>query len=66
MKIRIMLAEDHAILREGLRGLIEHQPDMDIVGEAKDGQAAIEMAQTLQPDVIIMDVTMPGVSGIEA
>jgi two-component system response regulator NreC len=66
MKIKIMLTEDHAMLREGLRGLIERQPDMDIVGEAKDGRAAVEMALTLKPDVIIMDVTMPDMSGIEA
>ena len=61
-----MLAEDHAILREGLRGLIERQPDMEIIGEAKDGHAAIELAQTLKPDIVIMDVSMPGASGIEA
>ena len=66
MTLRIMLAEDHAILREGLRGLIERQPEMEIIGEAKDGQAAIELAQTLKPDIVIMDVSMPGASGIEA
>jgi len=66
MTLKIMLAEDHAILREGLRSLIERQPDMEIIGEAKDGQAAVQMAETLKPDIIIMDVTMPDVSGIEA
>jgi len=66
MTLKIMLAEDHAILREGLRCLIGSQPDMAIIGEAKDGRAAIELAQTLKPDIIIMDVTMPDVSGIEA
>ncbi|NQV36019.1 MAG: response regulator transcription factor, partial [Phycisphaeraceae bacterium] len=66
MTIKILLAEDHAILRDGLRGLIEGQPDMDIVGEASDGRDAVALAQTLEPDIIIMDVTMPDVRGIEA
>lgn len=66
MDIRIMLAEDHTILREGLRGLIDRQPNMEVVGEARDGQSAVDMAHTVKPDLIIMDVTMPGLSGIEA
>jgi len=66
VKTTIMLAEDHAILRQGLRGLIERQPDLEVVGEAEDGQAAVDKAQALEPDIIIMDVTMPGLSGIEA
>jgi len=66
MTLKIMLAEDHAILREGLRCLIGSQPDMEIIGEAKDGQAAVQMAETLKPDIIIMDITMPEVNGIEA
>ncbi len=66
MTLKIMLAEDHTILREGLRNLIECQPDMKVIGEAENGKVAIERAQTLGPDIIIMDVAMPGLSGIEA
>lgn len=65
-KTRILLADDHALLREGLSGIIASQPDMTVVGEAADGLEAIVMAQELQPDLILMDIQMPGCDGIEA
>lgn len=65
-KTRILLADDHALLREGLSGILASQPDMIVVGEASDGLEAIVMAQELQPDLILMDIQMPGCDGIEA
>ncbi len=66
MSIRIILVDDHVIVREGLRSLIEKRPDMQIVGEAGDGRNAVEMARKLLPDVVLMDVSMPDMNGIEA
>ncbi len=66
MTITILLADDHAIVRDGLRFLLEAQPDMDVVGEASSGHDAVRMATELQPAVAIMDITMPGLNGIEA
>lgn len=66
MKIRILLADDHTILRAGLKMMLNAQPDMEVVGEAQDGRQAIQEAQRLQPDVILMDITMPDINGIEA
>ncbi len=66
MKIRILLADDHTILRAGLRMMLNAQPDFEVVGEAQDGRQAIQEAQKLQPDVILMDITMPDMNGIEA
>lgn len=66
MTITILLADDHAIVRDGLRFLLEAQPDMDVVGEASSGRDAVRMATELQPAVAIMDITMPGLNGIEA
>ncbi|KPL06096.1 hypothetical protein AMJ85_10685, partial [candidate division BRC1 bacterium SM23_51] len=66
MNIRILLADDHNILREGLRGLLEKQPDVRVVGEANNGMATVQLARELSPDVIIMDITMPGLNGVEA
>ena len=66
MSIKIMLAEDHAILRAGLQSLIDRQTDMEIVGHAENGRVAIDLAADLGPDVIIMDVSMPDMNGIEA
>jgi DNA-binding NarL/FixJ family response regulator len=63
---RILLADDHPILRAGLRTLIDAQPDMRVVGEASDGVEAIERAKELRPDVIIMDLAMPRMDGLEA
>ena len=66
MKIKILLADDHKIMRDGLRSLLEKQPDMEIVGEAKNGLAAIELTRKHRPDLIIMDINMPDLNGIEA
>lgn len=66
MGIRILLAEDHTVMREGLRGLISRQADMEVIGEAENGEQAIELARQVKPDVIIMDVRMRGIDGIEA
>ncbi|MBI2320916.1 MAG: response regulator transcription factor [Chloroflexi bacterium] len=65
-KIRILLADDHAVLRAGLKMLINSQPDMDVVGEASDGATAVRQSETLEPDVVVMDIAMPGVNGLEA
>jgi len=64
-KIRILLVDDHAILRQGTRQLIEHESDMMVVGEAANGEEAINLAASLKPDLILLDVAMPGMSGIE-
>jgi len=66
MRIRIILADDHKIMREGLRALLEKQQDMEVVAEAKNGREAIEFAQDLKPDVVLMDVLMPDLNGIDA
>ncbi|MGD9852830.1 MAG: response regulator [Nitrospirales bacterium] len=65
-EVRILLVDDHALVREGIRSILENQPDFDVVGEAQDGLEALEHAQGLQPDVIVMDVNMPKLNGIEA
>ncbi len=64
--MRILIADDHAIVRQGLRSLIEGQGGMEVVGEAENGQAAVRLAKELCPDVVIMDVTMPDLNGVEA
>lgn len=64
--LRVMVVDDHDIVREGLVGLLSDYPDMEIVGEACDGETAVAMAKKLRPNVIIMDVSMPGMNGIEA
>ena len=65
-KLRVMLAEDHAVVRSGLRSVINAQDDMEVVAEAEDGVSAVEKARAVQPDVILMDITMPGLGGLEA
>jgi len=65
-RIRILLADDHAILREGIRALLEDQPDMAVVGEAADGRQAVELARKLEPDIVVMDIGMPLLNGLEA
>ena len=65
-KVTILLAEDHAVVREGTRKLLESQPDFEVVGEAGDGEEAVELTKQLHPEVVIMDITMPKLSGIEA
>lgn len=64
--IRILLADDHNVLRDGLRLLLERQPEFLVVGEAADGIAAVDMAAELQPDVVVTDIAMPKLNGIEA
>jgi two-component system response regulator NreC len=64
--IRVLLADDHPVLRTGLRTLLEQEPDIRIVGEASDGHEAVTLAQRTRPDVIIMDIGMPGLDGLEA
>lgn len=66
MTVRILLADDHKILRDGLRLLIQKEPDMEVVDEADNGRSAVELSRTLTPDVVIMDVRLPGLSGIDA
>lgn len=65
-KIRILLADDHTILRDGIRALLEDELDMELVGEAEDGHTAVKMANQLKPDVVLMDIAMPLLNGLEA
>lgn len=65
-RLRLLLVDDHAVLRAGLRALLNAEPDLAVIGEAESGQQAVDMTRALQPDVVLMDVTMPGMSGIEA
>ena len=64
--IKILIADDHPLVREGLRGLIATEPDMELIGEASDGDEAVKLAHSLQPDVILLDLVMPNKTGIEA
>jgi DNA-binding NarL/FixJ family response regulator len=66
MNTRVMLVDDHKMFRDGLRGLINAEPGMEVVGEAVDGKEAVEMARRLSPDVVVMDISMPVMNGIEA
>ncbi len=66
MSIRILLADDHKITREGLRSLLDKQPDMEVLAEAQEGRTAVRLARELLPDVVIMDVSMPDLNGIAA
>jgi two-component system response regulator NreC len=65
-KIRVLLADDHTVLRAGLRSLISHETDMEVVGEASDGQESLAKATELEPDVVVMDIAMPKANGLEA
>jgi len=65
-KTTVLVADDHWIAREGLVGLLRREPDIEVVGEASNGQLAVEMALTLRPDIVVMDVDMPLMGGIEA
>lgn len=65
-RIRLLLADDHAILREGLRAFLSYYPDVEIVGEAGDGLDAVELTEALRPDIVLMDIAMPRLSGLEA
>lgn len=66
MTISVLIVDDHAIVRQGLRLLLDAQPEINVVGEAADGAMGVQMARTLKPDVILMDLLMPGMDGIEA
>jgi DNA-binding NarL/FixJ family response regulator len=65
-KLRVFLADDHDVIREGLRLLVNSQPDMEVVGEAADGEEAVAQAAALDPDVIVLDIAMPRLDGLEA
>ena len=65
-KIRVLIVDDHAVVRQGLRLFIEMQADMEVVGEGMDGVQAVELAARLSPDVILLDLVMPGMDGVEA
>jgi len=65
-KIRVLIADDHRILRDGIRALLTLCADIEVVGEAADGRAAIDLCQKLDPDVVLMDIAMPGLGGLEA
>jgi len=64
--IRVLIVDDHAIVRAGVRLLLQAEPDIEVVGEASDGEGAIAQTEALQPDVVLMDLAMPGISGLEA
>jgi two-component system response regulator NreC len=65
-RIRVLIADDHTILRDGIRALLEDEPDIDVVGEAEDGRWAVEQARRLRPHVVLMDIAMPLLNGLEA
>ena len=65
-KIRVVVADDHTILRQGIKALLDNQEEIEVVGEAKDGREAIKAIEELSPDVILMDIAMPGLNGLEA
>jgi two-component system response regulator NreC len=65
-QIRVLIADDHAMFREGVRALLDAEPDIVVVGEVEDGRAASQRALSLRPDIVLMDITMPGLDGVEA
>lgn len=66
MRIRILIADDHSMVRKGVKALLEDDKEIEVVGEATDGEETLALISTLKPDIIILDITMPGMSGIEA
>lgn len=66
MSIRVLLVDDHAVLRDGLSNIISLEDDMEVVGEAKSGMEALQLVEEVHPDVILMDINMPGMNGVEA
>jgi DNA-binding NarL/FixJ family response regulator len=66
MNIKVLLVDDHAIIREGLRSLLEKQPEMEVIADTEDGRKAVELVREQLPDVVVMDITMRGLNGIEA
>ena len=65
-QIKILLVDDHAVVRMGFKMLIEAEADIKVIGEAESGEVAVKLFQELKPDIIIMDITMPGIGGLEA
>jgi DNA-binding NarL/FixJ family response regulator len=65
-RLRVFVTDDHAIVRDGLKAILEQQPSMEVVGEAADGREAVKLIETLRPDVVLMDIAMPGLNGVEA
>ena len=65
-RISVLLAEDHQIVREGFRSLLKHEPDIEVVGEAADGRQAVQLTRKLRPEVVVMDIAMPRLNGLEA
>jgi len=65
-RVTVLLADDHTIVRQGLRALLEAEPDLKVVGEVSDGREAVAAARTLRPDIVVMDIAMPALNGIEA
>ena len=65
-RVRVLIAEDHGTVREGMRLIVGREPDMEVVGEAADGREAVRLARELEPDVVLMDISMPGMDGLEA
>ena len=65
-KLRVLVADDHAVVRDGIRSILQDEQNVEVVGEAGDGQVAIDKARELEPDVVIMDISMPGINGLEA
>ena len=65
-KIRVLIADDHRMFREGMRALLEAEPDFIVIGEAEDGRDAVQLARELSPDIILMDIAMPAMNGLEA
>lgn len=65
-KMRVLIADDHAVVREGFRNLLEAEPDIEVVGEATNGEEAVQKTEEIEPDIVLMDITMPGVNGLEA
>ncbi len=66
MSIRLLIADDYDVMRENIKSFVSKQPDIEVVGEAKDGETAVELAKNLSPDLVLMDISMPKLSGIEA
>jgi len=66
MSMRLMIVDDHDLIRENIISFVGKQPDIEVIGEAKDGETAVELARILSPDIVLMDISMPKLNGIEA